>query len=70
MDEIVDRVMSTFSLMRNLDDEQRAESRERLSSYMEKLNAAGRTDQHELSVYGLAYLRELQDGPAPQFSGC
>ena len=70
MDEIVDRVMGTFSLMRNLDDEQLVESRERLIRYMEKLSEAGRTDHLELSVYGLAYLRELQDGPAPQFSGC
>ena len=70
MDDVVDRVMNTFGLMRNLDGLAIADSRERLSSYMAKLNSAGRTDHVELAMYGLAYLRELQDGPAPRFTGC
>lgn len=70
MDELIDRVMSIFVLMRDMSDEEHARARERLGVYMETLHAAGRTDPSELSVYGLAYLREFQDGPAPQFTGC
>jgi hypothetical protein len=70
MDDVVDRVMDTFGMMRNLDVNSIVESREKLSGYIEKLNSAGQTDRLQLAVYGLAYLRELQDGPAPQFTGC
>jgi hypothetical protein len=70
MDEVVDRVMNTFGLMRNLDADYLAKARESLIAYFEKLNSAGRKDARELSIYGLAYLRERHDGPAARFTGC
>lgn len=70
MKDVVERVMTTFGMMRNLDDATLAESREKLSGYIEKLGEAGHSDQLELAVYGLAYLRELQDGPSSNFTGC
>jgi hypothetical protein len=43
-----------------------ATSRHRL----EKLASAGHRDVEELTYYGLAYLRILQEGPDPRYSNC
>jgi hypothetical protein len=36
----------------------------------EKLTAAGQKDTHQLTVYGLACLKELHEGRDPRFTGC
>ena len=70
MDNVVERVMSTFGMMRSLDEVTLAGARQRLTGYIEKLTAGGQSDPLDLAVYGLAYLREWQDGPGTRFSGC
>lgn len=63
MDDVIDRVMSTFAMMRNVDGASLEESRTKLRSYIDTLTSAGQNDSQRLAVYGLAYLRELHDGP-------
>jgi hypothetical protein len=63
-------VLSTFAMMRNVNAEQLEDSRPKLESYIESLTSAGQRDEQRLAVYGLAYMRELHDGPAHGASGC
>jgi hypothetical protein len=70
MDDVIDRVLTTYSLIRPLRSSEIDASREKIGGYLEKLAKAGQTDVHELTVYGLAYLKELHEGPNPRFTGC
>ncbi len=70
MDEVIERVLTTYSLIRPMDELELLRSRQKMSGYLEKLNAAGQSDAHQLAVFGLAYLKELHEGPHPRFSGC
>jgi len=70
MNEVVDRILNRYALVRTLDEARVAESREKISQYIEKLTAAGQKDTHQLTVYGLAYLKELHEGRDPRFTGC
>ena len=70
MDEVVDRVLSTYGLDRELDPAQVAQSREKVTRYIDKLASAGQNDSHQLAVYALAYLKELHEGPDSRFTGC
>jgi hypothetical protein len=53
-----------------LDAEQAADSRQKVSRYIEILASAGQRDAEQLAIYGLAYLTELQEGQDPRFTGC
>jgi len=53
-----------------LDEARVTESREKISRYIEKLAAAGEKNAHQLTVYGLAYLKGLHKGRDPRFTGC
>jgi hypothetical protein len=70
MNEVVDRILSTYQLMRPLDAEQVAVSRLRIARYVETLASAGQQDDEQLAVYGLEYLTELNEGADPRFTGC
>ena len=70
MDEVVDRIMNTYQLMRPLDPERALDSRRKITRYIESLAFAGQSDAHQLAVYGLAYLKELHEGRDPRFTGC
>jgi len=70
MNDVIERVISTYSLLRPLDTPQLDESRRKIGRYLEKLTAAGQTDTHQLAVFGLAYLKELHEGPNPRYTGC
>jgi len=70
MSELVERVLNTYQLVHTLDNEMLAESRKRISQYIRDLSLAGHSDSHQLAVYGLAYLKELHEGPDPHFTGC
>jgi hypothetical protein len=70
MNEIADRVLNNYELIGQLDEAHIALSRARVLQYMDKLASAGHKDTHELSVYALAYLKELHEGPDPRFTGC
>jgi hypothetical protein len=70
MSELVERVLNTYRLVHTLDDQTLADSRKRISQYIRDLSMAGHNDSHQLAVYGLAYLKELHEGPDPRFTGC
>jgi hypothetical protein len=70
MNDVVDQILNTYGLMRPLDAARVAESREKISGYIQTLCSAGQKDAHQLAVYGLAYLKELHEGTDPRFTGC
>lgn len=70
MNDVVERILRTYNLIHPLDEPELAESREKMNGYLAKLAAAGQTDTHQLAVFGLAYLKELHEGPNPRFTGC
>jgi hypothetical protein len=70
MRTIVERVLNTYDPTRTLDQARVAESREKILQYFEKLASAGRIDADRLVEYGIAYLKELHEGPDRRFTGC
>jgi hypothetical protein len=70
MDGVVDRIMNTYQLMRPLDPDRVSDSRRKITRYIESLTSAGQNDAKQLTVYGLAYLKELHEGRDPRFTGC
>jgi hypothetical protein len=71
MNDLVDRILSTYQLMRPLDPDRVSDSRQRITRYIESLASAGQSDAQQLAVYGLAYLKELHDEERdPRFTGC
>jgi hypothetical protein len=57
-------------LTRAPDGELVADSRRKITGYIESLVATGQRDAKQLTVYGLAYLKELHEGRDPRFTGC
>jgi hypothetical protein len=70
MDEAVDRVMASYENLPALERLGREEIRMKVGQYLEKLSSAGHRDADELTIYGLAYLRILHEGPDPRYTGC
>jgi hypothetical protein len=70
MNDLVDRILSTYQLMRPLDPDRVSDSRQRITRYFESLASAGQSDAQQLAVYGLAYLKELHEERDPRFTGC
>jgi hypothetical protein len=70
MDDVVDRILYTYQLMRPLDPDQISASRVKITRYLKSLASAGQSDAQRLSMYGLAYLKELHEGRDPRFTGC
>jgi hypothetical protein len=70
MNDIVDGVLKTYELMGRLDADRLAQSREKISTYLDTLASTGQRDAQKLAMYGLAYLKQLHDGPDPRYSGC
>ena len=66
MNEVVDRILSRYPL----DEKRAAEARVKISRYIKTLAAAGQKDTRQLTMYGLAYLKELHEGTDPRFTGC
>ena len=70
MKDVIDGILYTYQLMRPLDPDQISASRLKITRYIESLASAGQSDAQRLSMYGLAYLKELHDGRDPRFTGC
>jgi hypothetical protein len=70
MNEVVDRVLKTYGLNHELDPARLAQSREKITQYIDTLASAGQNDTHQLTVYALAYLKELHEGRDSRFTGC
>jgi hypothetical protein len=70
MNDLLDRILSTYQLMRPLDPNRVSDSRQKITRYIESLASAGQSDTERLVIYGLAYLKELHEGQDPRFTGC
>ena len=70
MNDLVDRILSIYQLMRPLDPDRVSDSRQRITRYIESLASGGQSDAQQLAVYGLAYLKELHEERDPRFTGC
>ena len=70
MNDVIDRILSTYQLMRPLDPDRVSDSSQRITRYIESLASAGQSDAQQLAVYGLAYLKELHEERDPRFTGC
>jgi hypothetical protein len=70
MNDVVDRILLSYQLMRKIDASRVEGSRAKIAGYIETLNAARQFDAHQLTMYGLAYLKELHEGRDSRFSGC
>ena len=70
MNDLIDRILNTYQLMRPLDADRVSDSRQKITRYIESLTSAGQSDAQQLAEYGLAYLKELHEGPDPRFTGC
>jgi hypothetical protein len=68
--EIVDEALGTYELTSRMDPMQLAQSRDRITQYLDKLMSAGQADPHQLTEYARAYLREMHEGRDPRFTGC
>lgn len=54
MNDVVDRIVNTYQLTRPLDPDRVADSRRKITRYIESLASAGQSDVQQLAVYGLA----------------
>jgi hypothetical protein len=54
--------LTTYQLVRLLDAERAADSRRKITRYIESLTSAGQSDAQQLAVDGLAYLKEPPRG--------
>jgi hypothetical protein len=71
MNDVIDRILSTYQLMGPIDPDRVSDSRQRITRYIESLASAGQSDPQQLAVYGLAYLKELHaEKRDPRFTGC
>jgi len=70
MNDVVELILKTYQSMCLLDTERAADSRQKISRYIETLASAGQRDAEQLTIYGLAYLTELHEGQDPRFTGC
>jgi hypothetical protein len=70
MNDVVERILNAYQTMSPLDAERVADSRKKISRYIDGLASAGQRDAEQLAIYGLAYLTELHEGQDPRFTGC
>jgi hypothetical protein len=70
MNDVVEFILNTYQPMRPLDTEQAADTRQKITRYIETLASAGQRDAEQLTIYGLAYLKELHEGQDARFTGC
>ena len=63
MDDVVEGILRTYG-------SNDARSREKIANYLAKLKSAGQQDVHVLAEYGLAYLKEMHEGPDRRYTGC
>jgi hypothetical protein len=68
--EIVDQALGAYELTSKMDPAQLAQSRDRITQYLDKLISAGQDDPLQLTEYARAYLKEMYEGPDPRFTGC
>jgi hypothetical protein len=70
VDQIIDQILQSYGQGTELDAERLAKSREKVIQYIDTLASAGQNDPRRLAVFARAYLKQLQEGPDPRFTGC
>jgi hypothetical protein len=70
MDDVVNRVLKTYELIGRVDAARLTESRAKISAYIETIASTGQKDTQKLTMYGLAYLKQLHEGRDNRYSGC
>jgi hypothetical protein len=70
IDVVVDLILNEYQSIRPLDAKRLADSRLKISKYLEVLGTTGQHGTKQLAAYGLAYLKEMHEGPDPRFTGC
>ena len=70
MNEIVEQAFQAYELAYEIDRVQLAQSREKVSQYVNKLVSGGQRDPRQLAEFVHAYLKELHEGRDPRYSGC
>jgi hypothetical protein len=65
MDDVVERILLNYQLMRKIDADRVEASREKIAAYIQTLNIGRQFDAHQLTMYGLAYLKELHKAVIP-----
>jgi hypothetical protein len=70
MNDVIERILDLYQSMCPLDAGRAADSRQKISQYIEILASAGQRDAEQLAIDGLAYLTELHEGQDPRFTGC
>jgi hypothetical protein len=70
MKDVVERILNAYQSICPLNAGQVADSRQKISRYIESLASAGQRDTEQLTIYGLAYLTELHEGHDSRFTGC
>jgi hypothetical protein len=70
VDDVVDRVIVSYENLPTINPLEREEIRVKVGQYLQKLSSAGHRNVEELTFYGLAYLRNLHEGPDPRYTGC
>jgi hypothetical protein len=68
--DIVDRVLDSYGDLPALEHIDRDQIRTKVGEYLAKLSSAGHGDPEQLTYYGLAYLRLLNEGPDSRYTGC
>jgi hypothetical protein len=70
MNDLVERILHSYQLNRPIDAQLLTDSRAKIRGYLESLASTGQRDAKLLTLYGLAYLKELHEGRDPRFTGC
>jgi hypothetical protein len=66
----VEGILDAYEPIKNLDEAKVAEFRTRLMRYVETIAPSCQMDGKRLHEYGSAYLKELNEGRDPRFTGC
>jgi len=66
----VESILNAYEPIRNFDEARVAELRTKLTRYVEIIAPLCQTDEEQLREYGSAYLKELNEGKDPRFTGC
>jgi len=72
MDAVVDKILADYASKRSIDRNQSIDvdnARDKIISYIRTLSASRTLNERQLASFGLAYLRELHEGPDPKYSG-
>ena len=66
----VETILNAYEPTKDLDQTKVTELRTRLTRYVETIAPLCRISEERLREYGSAYLKEVNEGKDPRFTGC